>query len=243
MRGFTKIVIGIGIAGATTVAAAFCNMSFLQEHAGGSVLWHTGEAYVFAGYGQEGLHVSYLRYPWFLFENFLYTSGDAPDDFRGVLEVIRVTPAGLERHTLISRDRSPGSGLGEFTPMNGRVYANDRSLGGLCRWTGDHFEPAMQDEKRRLDEVGGLANTDFDNRDGWSRRAFGPTQGEQKFVVNLGNDVRLQVDALPIGRSGNGAVTIDVMRPDHAPERIWDFSACRGRVSKGEYGRIFRRKN
>jgi hypothetical protein len=169
-----------------------------------------------------------------------------------------VTAAGIERHRL-ELDRSekggPGSDSSKYTPIGGRIYAYCPKLGGsfmqdghlvgkdmddgLCWWAGDHFEKATEEEKRRLNGISRLTSTDFENNEqGWSRRGFGAGPGSPPFTINV--DSKFQISATNVGRGTDaGSVSIDLLRPGKAPERIGTFEARRRWVSKGEYRHAF----
>jgi hypothetical protein len=81
---------------------------------------------------------------------------------------------------------------------------------------------------------------DFDNdANGWSRRGFGPGPGDAKFAIEAGNIFGISVTTLAPKVNSNGAVSIDLLRAGKAPERIWEFYARRGRVSRTEYWHAF----
>ena len=126
------------------------------------------------------------------------------------------------------------------TPMDGRIYVNFPELGGLCWWATDHFEAATEDERRRLDGINRLKEGDFDNGvNGWSKRRFGPATRDNGFTLHVGDKFGLSIDGLAAKENTNGTVSIDLLRPAKTPERIWDFYARRGRISKAEYQHLF----
>lgn len=183
MRNRMKAMIAVAILAA---AIASWKIYFLREYTHGDVLWNASEAYLFMGVSREGLHVSCLRYPWVFVQGYL-GAAESPDDGHGSLIVIRVTSSGVEHHVLKLEDRTPGSGPGFITPLDGRIYANYPALGGLCRWAGDHFERATQEERRRLDGISRLTVLDIDNgENGWSKRGFPNGLTDYKFTSRGG---------------------------------------------------------
>lgn len=88
--------------------------------------------------------------------------------------------------------------------------------------------------------VAKLANLDqhpweFDNVDGWSMRQFGST----------GPKFQLSLDGEPLTILYTGEtwppkpVSVDLIRPGQAPQRIWEFDGRPHRVSKVEYEGYF----
>ncbi len=128
-----------------------------------------------------------------------------------------------------------------YTPLEGRIYANYPELGGLCRWAGDHFEPATPEEQRRLDGIGHLTNRDIAHVDnGWSKRSVqvGPGDSDDAFTIEVGNDFRLSPSDLG-GKNGDRILSINLLRPGHGPEKIWDVDLRSGRISRTEYQHVF----
>ncbi|MGA9143454.1 MAG: hypothetical protein WA664_14690 [Candidatus Acidiferrales bacterium] len=76
----------------------------------------------------------------------------------------------------------------------------------------------------------------FDNVDGWSMREY--ALGHVTYPLNLsGRSVTL----VSSGRQSPDIydLTVDVLRPDHAAQRIWSFNERPHLVTKQEYQRIF----
>jgi hypothetical protein len=230
MQTKTKAAIAIAICAAVVIAASY-RLYFIREDKGGTVLWNKNEAYFFIPISRRGKHVSSLRYAWFLAKEYLGAIEPADDD-RESLAVVRVTPSRVENHMLPQTDLRPGSGPSMYTPRKGRIYANCPALGGLCVWIGDHFEPAAQEEQRGFNGIEGLTEKDFDH--GWSSSGF-----NSGFTINVGDQFTLSVNDSPM-ETENGAISIDLLRPGKPPERIWDLSVHKGRVSKTEYQHAFR---
>lgn len=126
--------------------------------------------------------------------------------------------------------------------MEGRIYVNYPALGGLCRWAGDHFEPATPEEQQRLDGINHLTNKDIDQGgDGWSKHSFGVQPGnlDSSLTIEVGNDFRLSLND-QVAKTGDRSFSIDLLRPGRAAERIWNRDLHWGGVSKTEYQRVFR---
>lgn len=234
------IVIAILVAVIVTISG--CKIYFLRENSGGYAIWNTSEAYFFIQVTRQGLPVGYLRYPLFVAGEILGVVEPVDDD-RASLAVIRVTSSGVDRNVLNLKNdpqRGPGSYPGEYTPLEGHIYAMCPPLGGLCRWSGDHFERASQEERQRLDGIKRLTRGDFENdKSGWSRREFGAGPTNRKFIIKVGDKFELSVNNLGVNGTENGTVSIDLLRPGKAPERIGDFYRREGKVSRTEYKQAF----
>jgi hypothetical protein len=241
MRTNTIAAIAIAILIVVAVAmAARSNVYLIDEGGGATVLWNANEADVFISIRHMGEEVNCLRYPWFVVKSYLGGVEDNDND-GGSLAVIRVTSSGIERHVLRINYEPPGSAPDMYTPLEGHIYANAPQLGGLCRWAGDHFQPASPEEQRRLGGIDHLTNQDIPNgNDGWFKRSFqaGPVDSDAEFTLAEGVTFRLSASDLT-AKNGDRILSINLLRPGHASEKIWDVELRVGRVSKAEYQRIF----
>jgi hypothetical protein len=189
MARISKTLIAINLLTVAIILSAVLNAYLIRTDAGGIALWNAKEAYFFIGQDTRGRHVKWIGYPLLVAGEF-FGHIEPPDDDRGSMFVLRVTPEGVERHVLELADRRQGSGPSWFTPLQGRIWANYPTLGGLCWWAGDHFERANQEELRRLGEFKSLNNRFYENENGWSKNMVG---GGQPFEVKLGDDIELVV--------------------------------------------------
>ena len=226
------------IAGAILVAAvatASSKVYLLREYVGGAVLWNANEAYFLVDIIHEGLPVSLLRYPWFFVKAYLGAS-DLPDDERASLLVIRVTSSGVEHHVLKLEGRTygnPGRNPYQYSALDDHIYANCPPLDGLCRWAGDHFEPATPEERRRLDGINRLAKGETDKgENGWSKRQFGAGPADLRLTIDVGDNFRLSVNNVGTPGTQNGVVSIDLLRPGKPLEKIGEFNPRVARVTK-----------
>jgi hypothetical protein len=223
--------------------AARSNVYLMLDGGDGAVLWNADEADFFIGVRHIGHEVNCLRYPWFLAKSYLGAVED-PDRDRGSLAVIRVTSSDVERSALNIPSSPPGSGPDMYTPLEGRIYLNYPALGGLCRWSGDHFEPVTPEERRRLDDIGDLSNKDIDHgASGWSKRSFQvePGDSDDAFTIEAGNHLSLSVSDMS-AVNGNRVLSISLLRRGRAPEKIWQVELRYGKVSKAEYLRVFQNR-
>lgn len=242
MRRRTKAIVVVAIIAGAIIAAASLRIYFIREDSGGRVLWNANEAYLFIGVSRRGFRVSYLEYPWAILREYLH-GVRLPDDDLGSLTVIRVTPSAVERHVVELKDRTPGSGPGLYTPLGDRIYANCPVLGGLCRWSGDHFEQATEEEQRKLDGINHLTEKDFDSVDGWSKKgiAAGPENTFARITTDVGGRFTLSEKSDALDSTGYASVSIYLQRPGQVPQRIWYLDGHPRRISKVEYEQIFER--
>ena len=128
-----------------------------------------------------------------------------------------------------------------FTPIGNQVYANFPEVGGLCRWAGDHFEPATKEEQERLDGISHLIERNFDNIGGWSKRAVGPGGQSDELTVSVGGDLKLSIKNTGDVNTGYayGSMSVTLLRPGHPPEVIYTVDNHPRRVTRTEYRRLF----
>jgi hypothetical protein len=242
LRNRTKAIVAIAtLLVAAAVASASWKVYFLREASGGYVLWNPSEAYLFSEVVREGYYASLLRLPWIGIMQY-FGAVESPHDTRASLIAIRVTSSGVERHVLKLADHANGGGGSDpvkYTPLDGRIYVQCPPL-DLCRWAGDRFEKATQEERQRLDGIKRLTTTDFDNdENGWSRRGFGAGPTDRKFTIEMSDGFRILVNNLAVRGTDNATVSVDLLRPGAAPERIGAFDARDGRLSSAEYRHAF----
>jgi hypothetical protein len=232
-----RTIVAIALAIFWIAMAASSHVYLILESSGGTALWNANEAYLFIGVDLIGHRVNGLRFPWFLVENFIAGPEDQ-DDRRIYLAVIRVTPSAVERHVLKLDEREPWTGPDWYAPKRGRIYANYPALGGLCSWAGDHFEPATQEERRGFNGIDGLTEKDFDS--GWYSRGFGVGPGYSRLTltVETPDSSGLSVNSAEAA-AWHSSLSINVLRPRHPPERIWNRGLRWGIVRPSEYRLAF----
>ena len=218
--------------GALILSLSF-NAYFVRRDTGGDVLWNAKEAYFFIGSDTRGYHVKWAGYP-LLFGGEMLGHIELPDDDRGVMYIMRITSAGLERHVLELPDRRPGSGPSMFTPLDGRIWANWPTLGGLCWWAGDHFEPATPDERGRLDGINHLTNRAFTNEAGWSKDVVWARYAP---AIRVGDEFELLVGSG--GSSGYGPISVEMRKQGGETRTMFTIDGGAGRVSGSDYWHTF----
>src|SRR5271166_2314522 len=158
-----------------------------------------------------------------------------PDDEYVSAAVFHITSAGIERYSL----DLPAASL--ETSFEGQIYANCN--GSLCKWVGAHFEPASEEERRKLDGLNRLAPNDIDDGpDGWSKRRIGLALHDYQFSVGIGKVAKLDVDVTNAERAAYSRMSVVLLRPGQSPEKVWYRDGYPRRVSKAEYQQLFQRR-
>jgi hypothetical protein len=236
MRWRTKI--GIAVFFAALVAAAALNIYFIRDDSGGSLLWNGDKAYLFVGVARRGFHCSYLAYPWALAKESLFYAPAFPADDAEWITVVEVTQSSVKRSVVDVPDPRPGIAPGEFTPLEGAIYANCPRLGGLCKWAGDHFEAASREEQQKFGGIERLSFGEFDNVNGWSERIM--LGNGRQFVVEVGGTFSILVKNHATGAREYPKISIDLVRSGGVPEQLWYLDEAPRSVSRSAYKRAFR---
>ena len=199
----------------SSIALAFSKIYYIREDSAGTLLWSADEAYLFMSVVRRGFGISYLEYPWAIFEQFL-NAPPFPDDRRVSLVVIRVTASAVERQ-VVDFPADTAHAPTFLTPFDKSIYANCQGV--LCRWTGTRFQPASDTEQRRLDRTNRLSVPNFNGVEGWSRQGVGSVTGDSQFSADVGGKVTLVVKLGNSTKSAYGGASVDLLRPGRAPER------------------------
>jgi hypothetical protein len=210
------------------------------DAAHGAILWNTSEAYLFIDIRRFGHEMSAARFPLFLITSQLGVVQEANDE-SGRLVVIRVSGSEVSQHEQRISYHPPGSEPGQYTPRQGRIYANYPALGGLCIWSGDHFEPASAEQRRGFNGINGLTQKDFDI--GWASREFtvGPGDADDRSTIDVGNNFRLVVSDSS-AKDADRTLSVDLLRSGQRAARLWSVDLHWGRIDGMEYRRIFTKR-
>ena len=226
-----KAKVTIAIVLAAVVGLAVVRLRFIRdEGGGGSVLWRSDEAYLFLYDRPIGYRFSILSYLMEPIWEYFYAPAP-PEDDAWNLSIIRITPAGAERH-----DQESSVPIRDFTPIDGGIYAH--CPGGVCKWTGTGFQLLSDQEEQEMGGEGRLSKGEFAEANGWGARGIkegsvGDKPDPYEFSIDLYDHVQVVV-------RGDNPVTVDVRRPGHASERTWYHEQRTRRVTKAEYEQIFR---
>jgi hypothetical protein len=156
-----------------------------------------------------------------------------PDESHSSITVLEVTPSAVKRY--VAEDIPP---LIFYTPLDGTIYANREGV--LWKWAGARFEQATADEQRKVDGTNRLSAQAFTDVHGWSSLPR-VTSGPPEVTVQM--ELSGQTLMLLVKRGYNESdISIDLVRPDHAPERIWSLDELPQRVSKTDYEHSFEQR-
>ena len=222
-----------------------------QEWAGGFLIWNRSDAYLFVKVDRRGYSVSLLEFPFSVLEKLLRVPV-IPSETREFLLVLRVTESEVEHHTVKLADvlkESPGADPSKYTPVGDHIFANCPALGGLCRWGGDRFEPATEQERsaimpQRFGPGSRLTTEDFYNdSSGWSRRSFAVGSGDHTLIAEVDDKFRVVLSNAEPKGTKNGITSVVLQRPGRPAEEIASFKAYDGTLSREQYLRDFRDLN
>ena len=233
-----KWLIPLILASVLVVLLFYPKMYVVRDEAGGTLFWNSNEALLFVGVERSGARFAPLTY----FGNIIRESlgGVRPPDIEACLQtvVIRMTDKDVERYeTDIQRHLTDGDCFGHIAPFEGHIYAGYLAQGRIWKWSGDHFEPAAQEELRGFDPMKAASRGfQFDDIEGWSMREY--ALGRVRYPLTLNGQ--------PVTFVSSGRVppaiyepSVDVIRSGQNPQRIWYLDERPHRVSKAEYDKIF----
>lgn len=237
MRKGQKLAVLAAVFIIAAMALGFGKIYAIRDDDGDHLMWNSKEAYLFMDVARRGFRISYLEYPLVILKELLY-GVRLPDDERTSVTVVHITASGVEQHVVEMLDEPPANTPILYTPLQGYIYANCE--GHLCKWTGNKFETATQEEQRRLDGTNQLDEKNMDK--GWSKRGFGEASTDYQFAVDVGQTFKLEVTNKLPDRTRRSIVSVDVVRPGHPPEAIWHLDGRPRRVSKMEYEHAFEKR-
>ena len=203
---------------------------YVRDDGGATLLWHADEAYLFVSTVDRGFQTSYLDLPIVYIKEY-FGAPSQPDDERSSLWVIRVTPSGIERRIVPEQEKI----CGFLTPFDGQIFANC-GCGALCKWTGANFGPASPQEQRGFDGINHLSAGIDTEINGWSKRFVGPT-----LSADLGKGITISVKREGDTTDPRNNVSVDLLRPGQAAERLWYIDRHPRNVSKSDYEKMFQK--
>jgi hypothetical protein len=226
-----KVRVAVAVALVLIALMAFWKLHFIKDEGGqGEILWKDNEAYLFMSDAPIGYRLSIFGYVWEPVKEYFHAPALSSDD-KLTITILLITPAGVERH-----DQQATLGFWDITPVHDEIYSH--CPGGMCKWTGTEFRLISDQEEQKIDKESPLSKEDFSNIDGWSRRGVrsswaGDHPQQYTFSVGIGDWAKLLV-------SGRNPVSIDLLKPGHASERVWYHEQRTRIVSAAEYNRMFR---
>jgi hypothetical protein len=237
MRTRRKLSVLAALLLTASAVLVFGKIRVVRDDSGGTLLWNSTQAYLFMDVHRRGFHITYLEYPWVILKESLYGVRE-PDNQRTSVVVIHLTASAIEKHVVEMAEEHPGNTPVLYTPFDDFIYAN---CGGyLCKWNGNKFETATEDERHRLDGTNGLVAKDIDQGvGGWSKHDFGEAVTDYEFAVDADGKFALQVTNKLMGQGGRAILSVTLTRPGQAPEGVWHCDGRPRRVSKAEYRQAF----
>jgi len=223
----------IGIALAAIVLMIVVKLHVIRDEGGGGyVLWKDDEAYLFMYDRPIGYRLNMLSYLLEPVKEYFRAPALATDG-KLTISIIRISSAKAERH-----DQESTVGFDYITPIDGEIYAH--CPGGICKLAAGQFQLISDQEEQKMGGDGRLSKGEFTEVNGWSKRGVkgawvGDEAGRYEFSIDLSDRTRLVV------RGGN-PVSIDLLRPDHAQERVWYHEQRTRRVSSSEYHQVFQQE-
>lgn len=236
-----SIIVLVALAASLTLAGSL-HVYYLTDFNGGTLFWKGEEAYLFLGTGHLGYRISYLKYPFVVIGQYFYVPAYT-DDVSDSSVVIRITPSTVERHAV---DYGYGWDIhvpAFLTPFDDGIYAMCQGA-ILCKWTGNAFEPATEEERHRLDGINRLIRADMNNQavNGWHVRTTGTIGPGGHLEIPLGEGGTISVDNLGTNRPLEQWIVIKLLRPNQPPETLYDVNGNQRRVGKKEYESAIRRR-
>jgi hypothetical protein len=232
-----KIAIALAIIMSALIGCAFLKVYYVADHGGATVFWKGEQAYVFAGSGSTGYRFSYLRYPLVVLGEY-FNAPPVPAAEKGAGTVIRVTPSAVERYQA-DFGKEAWSAPQFLTPFDDGFYAMCAGS-TLCKWMGDRFEPATEEERRRLDGTNRLFHGDTNNQviNGWSVREVRRSPGDH-FDVEIGNKFKIHAENHAKDVRAYPWISVELLRPGKVSENLYNVDGAPRRVSRAEYEKLF----
>jgi hypothetical protein len=208
----------------------------IRDAADGTLYWDTNEALLFVGTTSSGVRFSYPRYA---IEPVLESLGDVriPDDKRcSQILVIRVTDKEVQRYiTGLEQYAEEPYCFTHYVLFNGRIYVGYLAQQKVWRWSSNQFQPATETEFRGFNPLKSAHGSQFDNIEGWSMRENALGRVDSYRITLNGQPLTL----VSSGRKWpRGEISLDLIRPGQAPQRIWSNDERPHVVTKTEYQRI-----
>lgn len=223
-----SLIIGIAL------YADIFHVHVIRNDNGGTIVWTTDEAYLFMTVHHRGYQLTWPGYAaaaareWF-------NAPITPTDEKVALTVIHVTPSAIERHI----ENLPEGAIPPhfFTPIGGAIYAF--SEGTVYRWNGQNFDPAPQEEQKRLGGWDILSSDSDTSVNGWSKRGIGSVSLNYQFSVAIGKELVLRIIQGNVFKPLSDSPTVLLEKPGQPPATLWHVDGAPRIVSEFTYQRVF----
>ena len=226
MKTITLIIVIVLV-----LAASFWFRAYrLVDHAGATLYSKGDEAFLFLGSGHTGYSCRYLECALtFVLQKF--NSVPEPDREVAAVNVVHLTPAGVERH-MLQFDKSSSPSF--VTPFEDGLYGMCPGS-VLCKLENGAFVPATDEERRLHGGLDHLIHDDMNDKtiNGWYVRSMrGP--GDH-FQANVGGKFSIDAKNLAVNAKQYPNISIDLLRPNATPESLYKTNGAPRWVSKDEF--------
>jgi hypothetical protein len=217
--------------------SAYSQLYIVSDSAGGTIFWKKDEAFLFLGTSHTGYRFSYLKYP-FVVAGEYFAVPPRPSDERASAVVIRITPTTIKRHVVDYGDDT-SENISFLTPFEDGIYAMCKGA-ILCKWSGNGFSPATQEEVRRHGGLDGLIKGGVIDKpvNGWQVRYAGSSPG-YRFEVQLADKLMLLIQNHAEDPRAYPWISVDLLRQGQAPENLYNTNETPRRITRAEYDQIF----
>ncbi len=204
----------------------------------GVMLFSKGEeAFLILDTGHTGTHLSYLEYPIAMVKE-LFGGVYMAKDRRVSTTVVRVTPSAVQRY-VIDLGKYTGDAPQSLTPFDDGIYARCPGV-VLCKWEGNAFRPATDDEQQQHGGIDHLYGGDANNQivNGWSIHVLRNAPGDQ-FSVEIGQKATIVVKNTAASDTQPPKISVEMLRSGQPVENLYLTDGSPRKVSKSEYERLF----
>ena len=238
-----KIIVAVIVLGLAASALVWLRVYYVIDRSNGHLVWNSSDAYVFIGVVESGYTFSYLGYLGEVVREIFPFGASSPEKKHYYAVVLHITSETVQRYSFdnfqsgnvfaVGKTISAGGFLNETTPM---------------KWSGTHFEPMTSTEEKEWRDGGRVIppGPAYDNIAGWSKRTVGGEVVRESSTDYAEKDAEatIELGGKPFTfRMNSGFIShepfIDLLRPGHAPERIWHLNENPERVNKATYEQIF----
>lgn len=237
-----KIIVAVSVMVLAVLALAWLRVYYVIDKIQGDLVWNSSDAYVFIGVFESGFTSNYLGYLGELVRETFPFGASGPEAKHYYAVVLHITPETVQRYTF------DNFRYGGVVPVGKTISAGNYLDAARTRWSGTNFEPMTPTEEKEWVEGARVIppGPAYDNVAGWSKRTVGGEVVRESSTdfVEKDSEATIQLGGKPVTLSMNSGFIsheafIDLLRPQHAPERIWHLNENSYGVSKSTYKRIF----
>jgi hypothetical protein len=223
-------------------ALAWLRVYYVIDRFNGDLVWNSSDAYVFIGVVESGYTFSYSGYLGEVVREIFPFGASSPEEKHYYAVVLRITPETVQRYTFDNFQ------YGGVFPVGKTISAGNYLDATRTKWSGTHFEPMTPTEEKEWRDGGRLipSGPAYDDIAGWSKRTVGGEVVRESSTdyTEKHAEATIELEGKPLKfRMNSGFISheafIDLLRPGHAPERIWHLNENPERVNKATYKRIF----